>query len=127
MDYDLWLGPAQETPFVTGVHPANWRKYWDFGTGTLGDMGCHMLDVPFYELELGAPISAKCIPVKASTDQFPESESVVVKYAPNRMTSKDGLTLHWFDGGQFPDFKALGLPEGWEGGEQGKKLLGFHA
>jgi hypothetical protein len=86
-------------------------------------MGCHMLDVPFYELDLGSPVSAICHPVKPSSDQFPESESVVMKYAPCSMTSKDGLTLRWFDGGQFPDFKSIGLPEGWEGGEQGKSVV----
>ena len=64
-----------------------------------------------------------CNPVKHSSDQFPESESVVVKYAPGPRTDKNGLTLKWFDGGQFPDFKALGLPEDWEGGEQGKGVV----
>jgi predicted dehydrogenase len=123
LSWDLFLGTAADRPYKNGYTPFAWRGVIDFGTGAFGDMGCHMLDVPFYELELGAPISAKCIPVKASTDQFPESESVVVKYAPNRMTSKDGLTLHWFDGGQFPDFKAIGMPEGWEGGKAGEDVV----
>ena len=123
LSWDLFLGTSADRPYKDGYTPFNWRGTIDWGTGAFGDMGCHMLDVPFYELDLGAPISALCTPVKASSDQFPESESVVVKYAPNKMTSKNGLTLNWFDGGQFPDFKALGLPEGWEGGEDGKKVV----
>jgi predicted dehydrogenase len=123
LSWDLFLGVSQSRPFKDGYTPFNWRGTIDWGTGAFGDMGCHMLDVPFYELDLGAPISAVGNPVKASSDQFPESESVVVKYGPNKMTSKDGLTLKWFDGGQFPDFKALGLPEDWEGGEQGKNAV----
>jgi predicted dehydrogenase len=123
LSWDLFLGTSADRPYKDGYTPFNWRGTIDWGTGAVGDMGCHMLDVPFYELDVGAPISALCTPVKASSDQFPESESVVVKYAPNKMTSKNGLTLNWFDGGQFPDFKALGLPEGWEGGEDGKKVV----
>ena len=123
LSWDLFLGTSPDRPFKNGYTPFNWRGTIDWGTGAFGDMGCHMLDVPFYELELGSPVSAICNPVKASNDQFPESESVVVKYAPGPKTSKDGLVLKWFDGGQFPDFKAIGLPEGWEGGEQGKNVV----
>ena len=123
LSWDLFLGVSSDRPYKNGYTPFNWRGTIDWGTGAFGDMGCHMLDVPFYELGLGAPISAYCTPVKASTDQFPESESVVMKYAPNKMTSKDGLTLKLFDGGQFPDFKAIGLPDGWEGGKQGEDVV----
>ena len=123
LSWDLFLGVSSDRPYKNGYTPFNWRGTIDWGTGAFGDMGCHMLDVPFYELGLGAPISAYCTPVKASTDQFPESESGVMKYAPNKMTSKDGLTLKWFDGGQFPDFKAIGLPAGWEGGKQGEDVV----
>jgi predicted dehydrogenase len=123
LSWDLFLGTAADRPYKNGYTPFAWRGTIDFGTGAFGDMGCHMLDVPFYELDLGAPISAICNPVKASADQFPESESVVVKYAPTKYTAKEGLTLKWFDGGQFPNFEELGMPEGWEGGEQGKGVV----
>ncbi|MEY2795733.1 MAG: hypothetical protein RIR10_1449, partial [Planctomycetota bacterium] len=52
LEYDLWLGPAQDAPYIANLHPANWRKYWDYGTGTLGDMGCHMMDLPVWALGL---------------------------------------------------------------------------
>ena len=123
LSWDLFLGVSSDRPYKNGYTPFNWRGTIDWGTGAFGDMGCHMLDVPFYELNLGAPKSAFCSPVKASTDQFPESESVVMQYGPNSMTAKSGLTLKWFDGGQFPDFKAIGLPDGWEGGKQGQDVV----
>ena len=123
LSWDLFLGTSKDRPYKDGYTPFNWRGTIDWGTGAFGDMGCHMLDVPFYELNLGAPKSAFCSPVKASTDQFPESESVVMQYGPNSMTAKSGLTLKWFDGGQFPDFKAIGLPDGWEGGKQGQDVV----
>jgi predicted dehydrogenase len=123
LSWDLFLGTSQSRPYKDGYTPFNWRGTIDWGTGAFGDMGCHMLDVPFYELGLGAPLTAFCTPVKASKDQFPESESVVMTYAPGPKTAKDGLTLRWFDGGQFPDFKAIGLPEGWEGGKEGEDVV----
>ena len=60
-DWDLWLGVCAERPFIGKeyYHPVNWRKRLDFGTGTLGDMGCHIFDPVFSALELGAPISVR--------------------------------------------------------------------
>lgn len=55
LDWDLWLGPAQERPYHPIYHPTNWRAFYDFGTGALGDMGCHILDPAFFALELGSP------------------------------------------------------------------------
>ena len=123
LSWDLFLGVSAARPYKDGYTPFNWRGTIDWGTGAFGDMGCHMLDVPFYELGLGSPLTAWCNPVKASADQFPESESVVMTYAATPKTSKDGLTLKWYDGGQFPDFKAIGLPDGWEGGKQGEDVV----
>jgi hypothetical protein len=110
-------------PYKNGYTPFAWRGTIDWGTGAFGRSGCHMLDVPLLRARPGSPVSALCTPVKPSKDQFPESESVVLKYAPCSMTAKEGLTLRWFDGGQFPDFKWIGLPDGWEGGEQGRNVV----
>jgi predicted dehydrogenase len=48
LDWDLWLGPSPSRPYRTGIAPAFWRGFVDYGTGSLGDMGCHQLDAPFY-------------------------------------------------------------------------------
>ena len=65
LNWDAWLGPAPEQPYRTNMHPANWRKWWEFGNGTLGDMGCHYMDLPFWALELDYPtrVSAEGPPV----------------------------------------------------------------
>ena len=123
LSWDLFLGTSADRPYKDGYTPFNWRGTIDWGTGAFGDMSCHMLDVPFYELGLGAPLSAICQPVKASNDQFPESEFVEMKFAATNLTAREGLTLRWFDGGKFPDFDQLRLPEGWEGGEEGKNVV----
>ena len=123
LNWDCFLGVSKNRPYKNGYTPFNWRGTIDWGTGAFGDMGCHMLDVPFYELELAQPLTAFCTPTKPSGDQFPESESVLLTYAANSKTSKSGMKLHWFDGGQFPDFKAIGLPQGWEGGKQGEDVV----
>ncbi|MEY2905069.1 MAG: hypothetical protein RJA52_1085, partial [Bacteroidota bacterium] len=47
LNWDLWLGPAKETEYNPAMHPFNWRGWWDYGTGALGDMGCHLMDIPF--------------------------------------------------------------------------------
>lgn len=55
LDWDLWIGPAPERPYHETYVPANWRRWWDFGNGTLGDMGCHYMDLVFWALELRHP------------------------------------------------------------------------
>ncbi len=57
LNWDLWLGPAPERPYHPVYHPNRWRGWWAFGNGAIGDMGCHILDAPFYALQLGAPTS----------------------------------------------------------------------
>jgi predicted dehydrogenase len=55
LDWDLWLGPAPERPYHPSYHPFSWRGWWDFGTGVLGDIGCHQLSAVFKALKLGHP------------------------------------------------------------------------
>jgi predicted dehydrogenase len=58
-DWDLWLGPAPQRPYHPCYHPVAWRNWWDFGNGRLGDMGCHMLDLPFWTLDLNHPLTVE--------------------------------------------------------------------
>ncbi|MFZ9916096.1 MAG: Gfo/Idh/MocA family protein, partial [Phycisphaerales bacterium] len=113
LDYDLWLGPAQETPFVTGVHPANWRKYWDFGTGTLGDMGCHMMDLPVWALGLdrAALGTVEIHASTASVDSVACPEWTEASWAiPQK--DFDPLVLRWFDNGRIsPTAQELGAKD----------------
>lgn len=59
LNWDLWLGPAPKRPYSEGVHPYRWRRFWDFGTGSLGDMGCHYIDLAHWALDLRHPTTVK--------------------------------------------------------------------
>jgi hypothetical protein len=61
LDWNLWLGPAAMRPYLDKVyHPFNWRGWNDFGTGALGDMACHTVNMPFRALKLGYPSVVEC-------------------------------------------------------------------
>ena len=59
LNWDLWIGPAPMRPYAKGYHPFDWRGWWDFGTGALGDMACHTVNMPFWALDLRDPISVQ--------------------------------------------------------------------
>jgi hypothetical protein len=102
--WDLFLGPAPERPYAAGYHPFNWRGWWDFGTGALGDMACHTCNLPFMALKLGYPTSviAECEPVNPET--FPAWAKVTFEFpargdmAPLKLVwhegRKDGVLVH---------------------------------
>ena len=62
LNWDLWLGPAPWRPYHPAYLPGNWRRWWDFGTGTLGDMGCHIIDPVWWALDLKYPVSVEADP-----------------------------------------------------------------
>jgi predicted dehydrogenase len=96
LDWDLWLGPAPVRPFVgkqTYV-PFNWRGWWDFGTGALGDMACHCMDLVFFSVHLGAPTALEA-ESSGLTDQSPPTWSIIRYQFPN-------LKMTWYDGHKLP-------------------------
>ena len=101
LNWDLWLGPAPVRPFALGrYHPAQWRKWWDFGGGTLGDMACHYMDLPFWALKLSHPISAVAEGPKVHPETCPLG--LKVKYGFPARGSMPALTLTWYDGNMIP-------------------------
>ncbi|MGB7329281.1 MAG: Gfo/Idh/MocA family oxidoreductase [Rubripirellula sp.] len=101
LDWDLWLGPAPERPFAIGrYHPAQWRRWWDFGQGTLGDMGCHYMDLPFWALDLRHPISCEAEGPEVHPETCPLGLTVRYKY-PKR-GDLAAVDLTWYDGDQCP-------------------------
>lgn len=118
LDWDLWLGPAADRPYHEAYLPFKWRGWWDFGTGGLGDMGCHIMETPFKTLGLGYPYEAEasCTTVwagdfvEANYDKAcPPSSIVRLKFD----TEKHGkVDLNWYDGGIMPD-----LPDELKDGE----------
>lgn len=96
LDWDLWLGPAKERPYSTNIHPGNWRRFWEYGSGTFGDMACHVMDLPFWALNLRHPTSVAC----EGPELHPDGAPAWVKCA-YEFPGKDGkpLMFHWSDGG----------------------------
>jgi predicted dehydrogenase len=114
VDWDLWLGTAPKRDYHEAYMPFRWRGYWDFGTGALGDMGCHFIDVPFRAMKLGYPTSVECSVGSVYADFFsqaffddvcPPSSSIHLKFASK--TPGKEISLSWYDGGIRPQ-----LPEG---------------
>ena len=108
-DWDLWLGPAAMRPYNEGYHPFKWRGFWDFGTGAMGDMGCHIMETPFKTLGLRFPYEAEASCTTVWIDDFVEADypaacppSSVVRL--RFKTEKHGdIGLNWYDGGIMPD------------------------
>jgi len=109
MDWDLWIGPAPFRPFHSAYHPENWRPWWDFGSGTVGDMGCHTFHMYFRELQLAAPKAVYgCVSTRndgffrfVSTPECQSNANMVTWEFPAR-GSLPPLTMHWYDGGMKP-------------------------
>lgn len=139
MNWDLWIGPAPLRPYHSAYHPWRWRPWWDFGTGTVGDMCCHTFHVYFRELRLGVPravygygsVRREGYSTAVLTPECQSHANMVTWEYPAR----DGLPpleLHWYDGGLRPhrpmEFDhAIPMPR--NGllfvGEKGKLLAGY--
>jgi len=111
--WDLWLGTAAARPYAPNVyHPFNWRDWLDFGNGTLGDFGCHLLDPIFTALQLGAPTHVEAESTGLHAETWCEQETVRWAFPPTPFTVKEGLTAHWYDGGRVPDIALARMPAG---------------
>jgi len=126
LNWDLWLGPARYRPYHPAYLPFHWRSWWDFGTGVLGDIGCHQLDPVFRALRLGYPTT-----VEACSSNMDEGAAVKEETAPKasivrfEFPAREGfppLTLTWYDGGLMPQRPAE-LEEGRKFGEADDNLF----
>jgi predicted dehydrogenase len=109
LDWNLWLGPARERPYHPAYAPHNWRGWWDFGTGALGDMGCHIIDHPVWALNLGAPTSVEARTTldgsflengQRNFESYPIAAMITYEF-PARGTLPP-VTMTWYDGGLMP-------------------------
>jgi predicted dehydrogenase len=106
LDWDLFLGPAKEIPYHPVYHPFSWRGWIDFGVSAIGDMGAHLIDQPYWALDLGHPTSV----VATSTPWGGTAETrgsyplaMTARYEfPARGRTRPAVTLHWYDGGLIP-------------------------
>jgi len=115
VDWDLWLGPCtKEVGFNRTFHPMGWRKWWDFGCGGLGDIGCHTIDTAVWALGLGAPDRVEVEMNDRVNPLFTPYGSVVHFHFPAR-GEQPPVTIKWYEGPTRPP-----LPEGYDQGLQGQ-------
>ncbi|HOP57960.1 MAG TPA: Gfo/Idh/MocA family oxidoreductase [Bacteroidales bacterium] len=117
LDWDLFVGPAKMRPYNSLYTPWNWRGWWDFGTGALGDMACHILHPVFESMRLQYPVKAQGSSTLLLTDCAPNAQMVKLTY-PERVAPRGSkikypeLEVVWYDGGLQPL-----KPEGWPSGK----------
>lgn len=125
-NWDLFIGPAKPVDYHPLYHPFKWRGWWNFGTGALGDMGCHLIDTPFRVLGLGYPTEVECsvgqVFIKDWSPEYipegcPPSSVVEIKF-PATKKNKSVLKMRWSDGGIRPFHPDL-IPAGDYLGEPG--------
>ena len=101
LDWDLWLGVAPTRPFYAGYVPFKWRGWFDFGTGALGDMGCHQLDAAFWTFDLGMPKRVELVGMDASyTETYPKWS--ILRFHFPAKGKRPAVALTWYDGKKLP-------------------------
>jgi predicted dehydrogenase len=111
--WDLWLGPAPWRPYAAarkgtdfqGYAPFHWRGFWDFGTGALGDMACHIANLPFFALELDAPSWVEAKASSMHEDTAPKR--AVIRFGFPARGARGPVTMTWYDGGELPPASLL--------------------
>jgi len=109
LDFNLWLGTAPKRDYFEGMLPFNWRGWWDYGTGALGDMACHIMAPAFAVAGLGYPVSAECSVATKYIENwnkayFPDSGPIAshITLTFKGQNGKPDVELHWMDGGIQP-------------------------
>ena len=134
-EWDTWIGPAEFVDYHPLYHPFKWRGWWNFGTGALGDIGCHTIDSPFRILGLGYPTEVECsvgaVFIKDWNPEFipegcPPSSHVEIKF-PATKKNRTPMKMIWMDGGirpMHPDLIPASEPISNDGGQNGIILHG---
>ena len=132
LDWDLWLGTAPYKNYIDNLVPFNWRGWWDYGTGAIGDMGCHLIEPAYRTVGLGYPTSVECSVGSVYVGEFtrgyfPESappSSHIILTFKNPKGGHD-IKLHWMDGGIQPERpEELGPTETFGDGGNGCFIIG---
>jgi hypothetical protein len=129
LNWDLFIGPTKMRPYSSIYTPWNWRGWWDFGTGALGDMACHIMHPIFKGLRLGYPIKAQGSSTLLLTDCAPNAQMVTLTF-PERVAPKGSkikypeVVVTWYDGGLEPP-KPAGWPAGKDMNDSGGGVI-FH-
>jgi predicted dehydrogenase len=122
IDWNLWLSTAPERPYHPAYHPFKWRGWWDFGTGALGDMGCHIIDAAFWALDLGSPESVVAESSPVNNETAPSWS--IVQYQFGARGKLPPVKLTWHDGGKHPPQELAELSAGEKFPENGSLFIG---
>ena len=128
LNWDLFSGPAEVKPYNHIYHPWNWRGWWAYGTGALGDMACHIMHQPFKALKLGYPTRVEASSTLLLRDCAPNAQHVKFIFPARENMPKLAMPeveVHWYDGGMMPD-RPKGFPEGKQLMQSGGGLTIFH-
>ncbi len=98
--WNEWIGPAKKRPYSAEIHPFKWRGFWDFGTGALGDMACHTLNMSYMALDLKFPISVEAVSEKHDGNCYPASSKIVFQFPA--LENRPAVKMVWYDGGEKP-------------------------
>jgi len=112
LNWESWVGPApfREYGGERVYHPFTWRDWQDFGSGSIGDNGCHLLDPLYTALNLTHPLSVTAEHSGMNDQVWPFRETIVYEYPGNVWTESDALRITWYDGGMMPKLKIAGVP-----------------
>jgi hypothetical protein len=130
LDWDLWLGPAPERPFHSVYFPGpKWYRWWDFGNGTMSDLGSHWVDLPFWALALDAPLSIEAAGPPPHAEIAPASMQVKYQYGPRG--ELPAVELSWYQGSNKPAiWRDRGIPQWGDGvlfvGDKGMLLSDYN-
>ncbi|MFP6762334.1 MAG: gfo/Idh/MocA family oxidoreductase, partial [Planctomycetaceae bacterium] len=115
VDWDLWIGPAPWRPYNEVYFPGpKWYRWWDFGNGTMSDLGSHWIDLPFWALKLDAPVTIEAFGPEPHPEIAPASMSAVYTYGERG--DLPACTLSWYQGSHKPEiWKQGGIPK-WNSG-----------
>jgi len=98
MNWEQWIGPAPWVDYSSRIAPFAWRGWWDYGTGALGDMACHIMDLGYWAMNPGAPTRVQATQ-NGATELSPPINSIITwEFGPNDFSAKDGFKFHWYDG-----------------------------
>ena len=128
LNWDLFTGPARLNPYSKVYQPWNWRGWWDYGTGALGDMACHIMHQPFKALHLGYPTKVEGSSTLLLNACAPQAQHVKLTFPARDNMPKVGMPeveVHWYDGGLMPD-RPKGFPQGKELMQAGGGMTIFH-
>ena len=124
LDWDDWLGVSSKRPFKRGAyHPGEWRRRVGFGTGTLGDMGCHIYSPPYRALKLTSPISVTAYGPSPTEESWATKARVKLTYPGTEFTAGSSVDVWWYDGGEMPP-DAIREPIGARFPQQGSVVVG---